>query len=158
MGQGQGQIVCYNYSHPGHLSRNCQNPCTTCSYCSSFDHVIKDCHVLLAKIQERQGPQQNLQVQMIYVEPHGEYPRVIFLTRGGVVTREDRLTQGKTTEDSGIRKATEKTQTFDAKKERQMFEEARKEFRGNQGSASKKIPEVREYGMPLAFDQSASPK
>jgi hypothetical protein len=34
-------------------------------------------------------------------------------------------------------KATEKTQMFDAKKERQMFEEERKEFRGDLGSSSK---------------------
>jgi hypothetical protein len=95
---------------------------------------------------------------LIYVEPHGEYSRVVFITRGGTITREDRLTQGKITEDSGIRKAIEKTQMFDAKKERQMFEEARKEFRGDHGSSSKTIPEVREYGMPLAFDHSASPK
>jgi hypothetical protein len=56
------------------------------------------------------------------------------ITRGGIVTKEYRLTQGNTTEDSGIRKVAEKTQTFDAKKERQTFEEARKEFRGDQGS------------------------
>jgi hypothetical protein len=47
------------------------------------------------------------------------------------------MTQGKTTEESGVRKAAEKTQTFDAKKEKQIFEEARKEFRGDQGSSSK---------------------
>jgi hypothetical protein len=114
--------------------------------------------VLLAKLQERRGPHQNPQVQLIYTEPHGEDPRVDVITRGGVVTGEDRLTPGKITKDSGIRKATEKTQMFDAKKERQMFEEARKEFIGDQGSAPKTRPEVREYGMPLAFDQSASPK
>jgi hypothetical protein len=67
-------------------------------------------------------------VQLIYTEPHGEDPRVAVITRGGVVTGEDRLTQGNITKDSGIRKATEKTQMFDAKKERQMFEEERKEF------------------------------
>jgi hypothetical protein len=80
------------------------------------------------------------------------------ITRGGTFTGEDRLTPEKITEDSGIMKATEKTQMFDAKKERQMFEEARKEFRGDQGSSSKIRPEVREYGMSLEFDQSASPK
>jgi hypothetical protein len=68
-------------------------------------------------------------VKLIYVEPHGEYPRVIVITRGGIVIGEDRLTQGKITEDSGVRKATEKTQTFDAKKERQIFEEAINEFK-----------------------------
>ena len=48
------------------------------------------------------------------------------------------MTQGKIAEDSGIRKAAEKTQNFDAKKERQIFEEARKEFKVDQGSSSKK--------------------
>jgi hypothetical protein len=76
-------------------------------------------------------------VQLIYAEPHGEDPRVTVITRGGIVTGEDRMTQGKTTEESGVRKAAEKTQTFDAKKERQIFEEARKEFKGDQGSSSK---------------------
>ena len=33
-----------------------------------------------------------------------------------------------------------------------------KEFRGSEGSASKTRPEVREYEIPLAFDQSTSPK
>jgi hypothetical protein len=51
---------------------------------------------------------------------------VAIITRGGIVTGEDRLTPGKITEDSRIRKATENTQMFDVKKERQMFEEARK--------------------------------
>jgi hypothetical protein len=34
--------------------------------------------------------------------------------------------QGKTTEESGVRKDAERTKTFDAKKEKQMFDEARK--------------------------------
>jgi hypothetical protein len=37
-----------------------------------------------------------------------------------------------------------------------MFEEARKEFIGNQGSSSKTRTEVREYGIPLEFDRSSS--
>jgi hypothetical protein len=124
MGRGRGQIICYNYLQPGHLSRDCQNPCTTCSYCNSFEHVIEDCPVLLAKIQERRGPQQNPQVQLIYVEPRGEDPRVAIITRGGTITGEDIMTQGKTTEESGVRKNAEKTQFFDANKEKQIFEEA----------------------------------
>jgi hypothetical protein len=95
---------------------------------------------LLAKFHKRRGPHQNPQVQLIYVEPHGEDPRFVVITRGGVVTGEDRLIQGKTTKDSGTRKATEKIQTFDAKKEIQIFEEARKEFKGDQGSSSKTHP------------------
>jgi hypothetical protein len=60
---------------------------------------------------------------LIKDETHGEDPRVIFITRGGIVTGDDKMTQGKTTEDSGIRKVVEKTQTFDENKERQIFEE-----------------------------------
>jgi hypothetical protein len=73
-------------------------------------------------------------VKLIYAEPHREDRRVTFITRGGTVIGEDRLTQGKTTKDLEVRKAIEKTQTFDAKKERQIFEEARKEFKEDQGS------------------------
>ena len=92
---------------------------------------------MLAKLQERRGPQQNPQIQLIKEEPHKEDPRFIVITRGGYFTGEDRVIQGKTIEESGVRKAAEKTQTFDAKKEKQMFEEARREFRGDQGSSSK---------------------
>jgi hypothetical protein len=47
------------------------------------------------------------------------------------------VTQGNNT-------ATEKTQVFDAKKEKQVFEEARKEFGRDQGSSLKTRPELRE--------------
>jgi hypothetical protein len=50
MGQGRGQIICYNCAQPRHLERDYQNPFTTCSYCSSFENVMEDCPVLLAKI------------------------------------------------------------------------------------------------------------
>ena len=46
---------------------------------------------------------------------NSEDPRVVVITRGDIVTRDDRMTQGKTTKYSGIRKDAEKTQTFDAK-------------------------------------------
>jgi hypothetical protein len=41
-------------------------------------------------------------VKLIYDDPHGEYPRVVVITRGDIVigvTGDDRMTQGKTTED-----------------------------------------------------------
>jgi hypothetical protein len=97
-------------------------------------------------------------VKLIYDEPRGADPKFVVITRGGTSIREDRMTQGKIAEDSGIKKVVEKTQNFDVKKERQIFEEERKEFKEDQGSSSKKRPEIREYGMPRAFDQSASPK
>ena len=98
--------------------------------------------MLLAKLQERRGTQQNPQVKLIYAETHGEDMRVIVINGGGVVTGEYRVTQGKTTKDSGVRKAVEKTQNFDAKKERRTFEDVRKEFRRDQGSSSRTWPEL----------------
>jgi hypothetical protein len=77
---------------------------------------------------------------LIYVEPHGEDLRFVVITRGGVAIGEDRMIQRKIAEDSGIRKAAKKTRAFDAKKERQIFEEARQEFKRVQGSSSKKQP------------------
>jgi hypothetical protein len=84
-------------------------------------------------------------------------PRVIVITRGGIATGEDAMTPGKTTEQSGVRNIAEKTQEFDLEREKQTFEEERKEFGRDQASSSKAQLEVRECGMPLAFDQSTSP-
>jgi hypothetical protein len=74
-------------------------------------------------------------VQLIYDEPHGTGPRVTVITRGCVATGEDKMIQGKIAKDSGIRKVARKTQAFDAKKEIQIFEEARQEFKRDQGSS-----------------------
>jgi hypothetical protein len=84
MGRGRGQIICYNCAQPSHLEMDCQNPCTTCIYCNSFDHVIEDCPILLAKFQERQGG--NQQFQKITVEPRDPEPRLAIFTRGGAIT------------------------------------------------------------------------
>ena len=74
-------------------------------------------------------------MQLIYVEPCREYPKFDVITRGGTTIEEDIMTQGNIAEDSGIRKATKKTQNFDAKKEREIFEEERQEFKADQGSS-----------------------
>jgi hypothetical protein len=66
------------------------------------------------------------------------------------------VTPGKTIEKSVVRKVAEKTEEFDPKREKKTFEEEGKEFRKNKDSSSKAQPKVRECGMPLAFDQSAS--
>jgi hypothetical protein len=126
MGRGRGWIICYNCTQPGHLERDYQNPCTTCSYYNSFEHVIEYFPALLAKLRERRGG--NQQVQLITTEPLEVDPRVVVITRGGTTTREDRVTPGKTTEQSGVRKAAEKTREFDPKREKHTFVEARKYF------------------------------
>jgi hypothetical protein len=106
------------------LVRDFQNPCTTCNYYNSFDHVIEYSPVLLDKIQEIRGG--NQQVKLILVEPHGEDPRVVVITRGGIVIGEYKVTPRKIAEGSGIIRAAEKTQLFDPRRERHTFEEARK--------------------------------
>jgi hypothetical protein len=60
MGQVRGQIIFYNCAQLGHLARDCHNPCNTCNYYNSFDHVIEDCPVLLVKVQERRGGNQQI--------------------------------------------------------------------------------------------------
>jgi hypothetical protein len=47
---------------------------------------------------------------------------------------------------------------FDPRKEKNNFEEERREFVGEQASSSKEQLEVRECEMPLVFDQSALPR
>jgi hypothetical protein len=153
MGKGQGQIICYNCAQPGHLARDFHNPCTNCNYCNSFDHVIEECLVLLAKLQKKQGG--NQQVQLISAEPHGEDPRVIFITRGGAIIGEYRVTLGNTTEGSWIRRAAKKEKLFDQRRERHTFEEARKKFVEEQAYASKAQAYIRECEMPPKFDQSS---
>jgi hypothetical protein len=37
---GRGSIICYNCNQLGHLSHDCPNPCTTCTYCRALDHEI----------------------------------------------------------------------------------------------------------------------
>jgi ATP-dependent protease Clp ATPase subunit len=66
--------------------------------------------VLLAKLQEKRGG--NRQIQLIKAEPCEVDTKVIVITRGGIFTGQDRVTQGNTTEESGVGKATEKTQTL----------------------------------------------
>jgi hypothetical protein len=82
-------------------------------------------------------------VQRIFAEPHREDPRVTVITRGGIVTGEYRVTLGNTTEESRIRRAAEKTQLFDTRKEKHTFEEERREFGREHASSSKAQLEVK---------------
>jgi hypothetical protein len=89
--------------------------------------------VLLSKLQERRGPQQNPQVKLIYVEPRGADPRVIVITQGGTATGEDRMIQGKIAEDLGIRKAAKKTQILMQRKKDKSSRKQGKSSRETKG-------------------------
>jgi hypothetical protein len=62
------------------------------------------------------------------------------------------VTPGKTTDGSGIRRAVEKAQLLDPRREKHTFEEARREFAGEHASSSREQPEVKECEMPPSFD------
>jgi flagellar biogenesis protein FliO len=89
-------------------------------------------------LQERRGG--NQQVQLISSKPQGENTRVIVITRGGFVIGEDRVTPKNTIEESRVRRDSKKTQVFDPRKEKQTFEEARREFGRDPTSSSKTQP------------------
>jgi hypothetical protein len=55
------------------------------------------------------------------IRTSGVDPRVVVISRGDDVTREDRVTPGKTIEDSRFRRVAEKTQEFDLRKEKKIF-------------------------------------
>ena len=74
-------------------------------------------------------------MKLIYPKPRGTEPRVIVITRGGAAIGEDRTIQRNIIEDSGIMKVVDKTRAFDENKERQIFEEAGKDFKRDQGSS-----------------------
>ena len=67
-------------------------------------------------------------------------PRVVFITTGGTAIGKDKIILAKTTCESGVRRTIEKTPEFDLRKEKKIFEEARREFGGDQASSSKAQP------------------
>jgi hypothetical protein len=63
------------------------------------------------------------------------------------------VTPGKTAEGSGIKRAAKKAQLSDLRRERHTFEEAMKEFVGEQACSSRAQPEIKECEMPPTFDR-----
>ena len=51
--RGRDQFICYNCGAPRHFSRDCTNPISTCSYCKSLDHTVKEFPQLISKWQDK---------------------------------------------------------------------------------------------------------
>jgi hypothetical protein len=58
------------------------------------------------------------------------------------------VTPGKTIDGSGIRRSSEKAPLFDPRKEKNTFEEERREFVGEHDSSSRAQSEVKECEIP----------
>ena len=66
--------------------RECTNPTTTYKYCKSFDHVIEECPILHAKMQEKRAQMGNQNVQLIGAEDRIPQQKINVVTRSGLVT------------------------------------------------------------------------
>ena len=105
----------------GHVSRDCQNPTTTCRYCRAVDHVIEQCPQLIAKIQEiNSTPTQNL--HMIFVEKKPA-PAINVVTRSGAMMH----IQPAEKQD-WVRQAPVKVPTFEIERGKETFMETQKDF------------------------------
>jgi hypothetical protein len=126
MGRGRGPIIFHNFQQQGHYARDCPQPTTTCMYCRAVDHMTEECPKLMMKIQEKRNLN-NQNVQWIVAEIRDPGRNINIVTRGGVKTGEDAHDQKKESQ-CWIQKNTQPQQQFDAKKEKETFKEAKKEF------------------------------
>ena len=65
----------------------------SCHYCRQFDHVIKDCLVLISKMREKKAQQPMQNIQMMREESHEEDHSINIITRSGMVIGEDKGSQ-----------------------------------------------------------------
>jgi len=140
------------------LLETIQNPCTTCKYCHNTDNVIEYCPQLLTKMQEIRNQAVQSNVQNISPERRTEDTRIQVVTIGGAMTRGDRMNVVATPEGPWVKKAVQKPPTFDPLKERDIFQEARREFVGVEALTSRHIP-VNDpiiCDMPLILDSTKS--
>jgi hypothetical protein len=118
-----------------------QHVCT----CRATDHVTEECPKLMTKIQEKRNLN-NQNVQWIVAEIRDPGRNINIVTRGGVKTGADAHDQKKESQ-CWIQKNTQPQQQFDAKKEKETFKEAKKEFlKENEASTSNTV-----QGMILLF-------
>lgn len=85
--RGRVQLICYNCGEIKHFSREFPNPTrSSCNYCRQLDHVVEDCPILIAKMQEKQpNPTQN--VQRVKTKLRNVNLSVKVMKRSGMVTQ-----------------------------------------------------------------------
>jgi hypothetical protein len=92
-------------------------------YCRAADHDTKDYPTLLGKIQEKRN-QNNQNVQWIYAKARDDGRNINIVTLGGAKTGADAVQQNPA-QHQWVKKNTEPQKQFDARKEKEIFKEAR---------------------------------
>jgi hypothetical protein len=93
------------------------NPCTTCTYYRTPDYGTKCCPQLFAKWYARgnKNPNPNPNVKKISAEKLNKGPRIVVVMHRGDRTRDDRMNEGKKT-DQWVSKPTRPIPTFNLEK------------------------------------------
>ena len=84
----------------------------TCKYRKSFDHVIEECPILMAKMQEKMNQQPTQNIHMMTVERRIEEPKINIGNRSGVATGSDKEDEKKESENAWVIKIVEKAPIF----------------------------------------------
>jgi hypothetical protein len=119
-------VVCHNFQQPGHYSREFPLPPTMCMYCCTSDHDKEECPTLLVNIQEKRN-QNNQNVQWILAKARNEGWNINIVTHGGAKTENNAVRQ-KPIQHEWVKKNAKPRKQFDARKEKDIFKQARKEF------------------------------
>jgi len=125
-----------------------------CTYCRQLDHATKYCPQLIVKWQEKR----NLNLQMTTAKERDELLNIETVMCGGERTRVDVTYQGKRTE-QWVRKAKEPPPLFDPIKDKDTYQQARKELLETEWITSTlTVPPLYDrpliYDMPLFYDHS----
>ena len=118
---------------------DCQNPSTTCKYCKSYEHIIEEFPILIAKIKDPK-PAVNQNIQLIAVEQKEPEPRVNIVTRSGASTSSTSQDDAKNTGPEWVHKETNKSTPLDLQKNKETFQQAKNFFTEPIASGSQVLP------------------